>query len=699
MHKRIPWRTLGLLATLAPLYSQVQLNTIPPLPTEAQSKSIGAPAGDKLDPRLRRLVRDSATKSMTLAASDLGLVTEDSLVSVQLSGAGDTAALESAVTNGGGQIDTTYDGVVYARVPVSLLGALGNSKDLTYAGPQAEYQLLQSVRPGMKVSEGIDASYASLLHSRGIRGRGVKVGIIDGGFKHYPALRAAGRLPQVKRAIAVNKANSMDNGTEHGTGCAEIIYQMAPEAELYLAAVDLTTGPIVKAVQWMLQQGVDVINFSVGSSYRGDGLDELSQIVEESTRKAGVLWLVAAGNEGDAHWMGDSRNVHPDGLLRIGQAGNAIKITARGQVTQLMLRWDDWGANPRVPAARQDLDLYVLARGADGNWANFQHSADPQNGNGMPLEVVRFRSQPGQQYLVLVKASRVNRPVKVHLFTSSVHTGPDPAIEPAIPAGSIGAPALTRAAVAVGAVDVLAHKIAPYSSQGPTDDGRVKPDLAAPTGTTSAAYAQSGGRFHGTSAAAPHATGFAALIKQMQPQARADVLRAAVLRYVRPMGAAAPNNEYGFGHIDGQRVGGQLARRTITLPKGLGGDIDVKAIERVRGDQPSSIRVKVVVGRAEYQVGQGLKVGFTADEDCYYVLLNRDAEGNYSVIAPVTGEAARLNGGEKYALPRGEETLTVSGPGGSEEVILICSRQPIDLNDPNVEGLSVAIAKYEVKPQ
>jgi len=582
-----------------------------------------------------------------------------------------------------------------------LLSTLGSSKDLVYAGPQAEFHLLQAPRPGTKLSEGIDASAASLLHNQGIRGRGVKVGIIDGGFKHYAALLNAGRVPQPRGTIAVNKARSLDNGTEHGTGCAEIIYQMAPDAQLYLAAVDLTTGPIVRAVQWMLAQGVDVINFSVGSSYRGDGLDELSQIVEESTRKAGVLWLVAAGNEGDAHWMGDSRNVHANGMLRVGASGNAIQVTARGAVTQLLLRWDDWGANPRVPSARQDLDLYVLARATDGSWVNFQHSADPQNGNGMPLEAVRFRSQPGQQYLVLIKAARVSRPVKAHLFASSLHTGADPAIEPAVAAGSIGAPALTRSALAVGAVDVLKRSIAPYSSQGPTDDGRVKPDLAAPTGTSSAAYAQTGGRFHGTSAAAPHATGFAALIKQMQPQARADVLRAAVLRYVRPMGAAAPNNEYGFGHIDAQRGGSgvRLARRTITLPKGLGGETDVKAIERVRGDRPGDIRVKVVVGRAEYRIGEGLRVGFTTEEDCYYVLINRDAVGNYSVIAPAEGESPRLIAGERYSLPRGEETLTVTGPGGEEEILLICSRQPIDLNEPNVQGLSVAIAKYEVKAQ
>ena len=707
MINRISWRALTLLLALSPaVFSQIVLQDIPPLPS-AQEKALATPGSEKLDPRLRRLMQNTGD-SVETAAKGIGVLASEGLVSVELTG--DPEALQAAVTEGGGEIQTTYNGVVYARVPPSTLSTLGNRKELEYAGPQPEYHLLYQA--GLKVSEGVDTSAATALHRRGITGRGVKVGIIDGGFFGYAKLQSAGILAAPKNAVAINPKQSLENDTEHGTACAEIIHQMAPDADLYLAAVELSTGPILKAVQWMLAQHVDIINFSVGANYRGDGRDDLSLIVEESTRAAGMLWLVAAGNEGDAHWMGSSTRVHASGFLQTASAGgNAIRITAHAPVTDILLRWDDWGENASKPSATQDLDLYVLRQGAEGKWDIFQKSDDPQNGNAAPLEHVRFESQSGQEYLVLIKPARVNRNVKVHLFASGLHTGPDPTVVPDVAAGSIGSPALTRAAVAVGAVDVREGHLAAYSSQGPTDDGRVKPDIAAPAGTTSGAYAlRQQGRFHGTSAAAPHATGFAALIRQISPQGRADSLRAQLIRYVRPMGSAAPNNEYGFGHIDGSRIPGSGSgpgsgpaptgsRRTIRLPKGFGGDISLASIERYLDAAPAgNLDVKVVVGRPEYRVGEGMKIGFRASEDCYYVLLNRDSSGSLSVVAPLEGEADRLAGGERYALPRGQETIKVTGPGGREEVILICSKRPVNLNDANVSDLSISIARYEVKP-
>jgi hypothetical protein len=51
--------------------------------------------------------------------------------------------------------------------------------------------------------------------------------------------------------------------------------------------------------------------------------------------------------------------------------------------------------------------------------------------------------------------------------------------------------------------------IAPYSSQGPTNDGRVKPDISAVACVNSASYAP--GCFNGTSASTPVVAGAVAL--------------------------------------------------------------------------------------------------------------------------------------------------------------------------------------------
>ena len=93
------------------------------------------------------------------------------------------------------------------------------------------------------------------------------------------------------------------------------------------------------------------------------------------------------------------------------------------------------------------------------------------------------------------------------------------------PANSIRVPADASGAMAVGAIhpwDWVDGRIADYSSRGPTTDGRVKPDITAPSGVSTESYGVwnallgTGGYF-GTSAAAPHVAGAAALIKSANP--------------------------------------------------------------------------------------------------------------------------------------------------------------------------------------
>ena len=83
--------------------------------------------------------------------------------------------------------------------------------------------------------------------------------------------------------------------------------------------------------------------------------------------------------------------------------------------------------------------------------------------------------------------------------------------------GSVTEPASSPNAVAVGATCFSATTPEPYSSRGPTLDGRDKPDVLAPDSVSGATYGASGGcedGFAGTSAAAPHVAGAAALIEQ-----------------------------------------------------------------------------------------------------------------------------------------------------------------------------------------
>ena len=95
----------------------------------------------------------------------------------------------------------------------------------------------------------------------------------------------------------------------------------------------------------------------------------------------------------------------------------------------------------------------------------------------------------------------------------------------------------------------------PYSSQGPTIDGRVKPDVAAFDSNSSAIYGPftPGGcgasGFTGTSAAAPHVAGIAAILQQQNGPLTAGQLLAQLEGSAEDLGAAGKDNAYGWGSL------------------------------------------------------------------------------------------------------------------------------------------------------
>lgn len=683
-----------------------------PLPSAAAEKSMQQRGNGKIDPRLWQLATSGESNVRDLAvAKGLGSALDGQMIAVSLSTKGSQSREETfrSVEAAGGTVQTSADGVVYAIMPLAQLTALSESDALDYVAPQPEYSMLgQSPGSAAYTSEGVVISRAGLLHQRGVRGRGVRVGIIDGGFQGYRELQARGQLPAPVSVRAFNRSGSLDNGSVHGTGCAEIIHQMAPGAEIFLASVDGEEGQIIQAAQWMIEQRVDVINFSMGSPQRGDGKDVLSRLVEKTTQEHGVLWLVSAGNEADAHWAGNAGNVHANGLLQTTpDGGNAVVITAKSSAVQLLLRWDDWGADPSRPSSSEDLDLFVFTQTGSGKWEAVAKSEIAQVGSQPPLEAVVFPTEPGRTYLAAIRSKRPGRRFAVHLFADGRNGsgGRDqkPEVRPLVPSGSISTPALASSAVAVGAVDAIKGKLSEYSSRGPTDDGRMKPDIAAPDNTSSLAYQGRGGRFPGTSAAAPHVTGFAALLKELKPGLRGRALRTDLVQYVRPMGSSSPNNEYGYGHIDATNLaqGGASdspsADSLVELPKSWGGPVSSFVLDQMFSSSSTmSEDAKVVVGRSEYRIGDGMKIGFRSSTGCSYLLFNRTSRGEYSLIAPLDGDTPRLQAGERYALPSGSETLKTTGPPGREQVILVCSPSPVPLRSEGRGGYSISIAEYEV---
>jgi len=125
---------------------------------------------------------------------------------------------------------------------------------------------------------------------------------------------------------------------------------------------------------------------------------------------------------------------------------------------------------------------------------------------------------------------------------SAGNDGPD--------AGTISSPASFPQSVAVGATDPD-DRIASFSSRGPSPWGETKPELVAPgvdvrSSMPGGAYASA----DGTSMAAPHVAGVAALLLQADPSLTVTETEEILLNSARQLGDPVPNNDYGWGMVD-----------------------------------------------------------------------------------------------------------------------------------------------------
>jgi hypothetical protein len=115
-------------------------------------------------------------------------------------------------------------------------------------------------------------------------------------------------------------------------------------------------------------------------------------------------------------------------------------------------------------------------------------------------------------------------------------------------------------AVTAGVRNPAAGTLASFSSMGPCDDGRIKPDLTAngvdllsSIATSNSAY---DGTYSGTSMATPNALGSAVLIEQLYAREfsgqrlRASMLKALLIQTADDVGRPGPDYQYGWGYLN-----------------------------------------------------------------------------------------------------------------------------------------------------
>ncbi len=442
---------------------------------------------------------------------------------------------------------------------------------------------------GPVVSEGIERVGADALRSLAGGGRGLVIAVLDLGFGGRVAdLQAHGELPPATRvqsqsfdaAWGIAGRNAYGNATDHGDLVAQTVYDYAPAAR-YLFVNYHSEQDFQAAVDWLIGQHPDVVVHS-NSFLEGpfDGTGDAARAVDRAAA-SGITWVNSAGNYAQRHWSGTWADADADGTLDWPVTpGWTFSRGASSPIT-FALSWSD------APGAEiSDLDLVLERRNADGSWTEVAASRDRQSAGARPAERITGYLPPeaGDFRLRVVLVSGPPPVGDLTLFSREI--GLDGIGDPA--PGSVTTPGDAVGAIAVGAVDWRDNALKPYSSQGPTADGRLKPDLVAPTNTrvlTSAGPRAVGG----TSIAAPNAAGAVALLIAARRAAGASPTPAEVADLVTTtaldLGDSGPDQGFGWGRI---RV--DVDPPVVTIP-GSPGPIVSSLPVRIRADVQDASRL------------------------------------------------------------------------------------------------------------
>ncbi len=120
---------------------------------------------------------------------------------------------------------------------------------------------------------------------------------------------------------------------------------------------------------------------------------------------------------------------------------------------------------------------------------------------------------------------------------------------------TIGSPASYPESFSVGAVDQDRYT-ALFSSRGPSPWNETKPEVAAPGVNILSTFPGNGyASADGTSMAAPHVAGLAALLLQANPALAPDEIEEIIKTTADPLGSVHPNNDTGWGSVNAYAAG------------------------------------------------------------------------------------------------------------------------------------------------
>jgi len=373
----------------------------------------------------------------------------------------------------------------------------------------------------------------SISYQNGYDGSGIVVSIIDTGIDlNHPDLE--GQIIGGYDFVDNDEIPEDSNG--HGTQVAGIIASngnlkgIAPNSKIlmYKVSEDGESVPshlIIKAIEKSIEDNADIINISLGINQTNTKID---QMVNKAV-KNNIFVVTAAGNFGPELSTIGSPGINPNAIT----VGATFNNVTSSLVSTFEIEDKSFNVFPMVgtqaltePITSQIIfgkygranDL--LKNDAKGSILLIERGSDIEN------EIIYFSDKEKNAANVGARAIIVYNNEPGIFFGELIHEYVDEGYEPTIPALSVSRDdgLIIKEILqsdTKGILDVFYHPdfVAYFSSRGPVSPFYIKPDLVAPgafinTTDINGEYKISSG----TSFAAPHVAGTAALILQKNPE-------------------------------------------------------------------------------------------------------------------------------------------------------------------------------------
>ncbi|MFZ4452990.1 S8 family serine peptidase [Salibacterium aidingense] len=409
------------------------------------------------------------------------------------------------------------------------------------------------------------------LEERGARltGKGIKVGIIDTGIDYnHPDLhnnyKGGYDFVDQDRDPVEGKSSNGEEPTVHGTHVAGIIAAngsvrgVAPEADLYMYRAlgpggQGSTEQILAAVEKAIEDEVDVLNLSLGSPINGP--DWPTSKALDKAAEAGIVAVTSSGNSGPSMWSVGSPGTS-NKAISVGASIPPLRMPKLTLFEQPELSIDLQPVQGTAPwEFKRDLPLVDGGLGLKEDLQNVRGKAVLIERGGIPLvrKIVNARKSGADAVIIYNN-------VAGGFLAKTNEVQPLPAITIAKEEGeklkeAVQANNEDYAPVLRTILEEETDHMAFFSSRGPvTQSWAIKPDIVAPGVDIDSTVPQGYLSLNGTSMAAPHIAGAAALLKQAHPEWEPEQVKAALMNTAVTLtdeeGSAYPPFVQGAGRVD-----------------------------------------------------------------------------------------------------------------------------------------------------